>query len=452
MDKQLEIFLHIQKHLDRRGQIVQINVLDILVSKLEYANTKLGGLVQSWSPEIHSSVLQSKPISKRERANYIIQKDGLDKAIDEIESWQRVAFNPLWFAIMKIQSQRFDEELDLSKEKNSSPGSNLVTDAIAVRNPLRKAGSSHVFLPPGKLKAAETIEIAFSSAKLVHIGNKWRLLDSFFDLSKELVRELAVRLKSANPSTFGLLTCIGALHDEKKNEFSLVFRIPDSMSEPETLRARIIASETTHSLSDRFRLATQLARAVFSVHTFDLVHKSIRPENIILFQDQESALGSPFLLGFERIRRHADTTQLRGDVDWEKNLYRHPERQGSSIRDRYIMQHDIYSLGVCLLEIGLWNSFVEYSNPNIGPTRSQTYDLSAGSTNDFGTPEILKSCLLSLAAKELPGKMGTKYTRIVESCLTCLDVGNEEFGDESESEDEGVIVAVRYIEKVYTSQ
>jgi hypothetical protein len=115
------------------------------------------------------------------------------------------------------------------------------------------------------------------------------------------------------------------------------------------------------------------------------------------------------------------------------------------------MQHDIYSLGVCLLEIGLWSSFVKYGNPNQGPTRSQAYDLRAESFNDIGRPELVKSYLLSLATNQLPQKMGTKYARVVESCLTCLDLGNEDFGDESEFQDDGVTVAVRYVEKVYTT-
>jgi serine/threonine protein kinase len=225
--------------------------------------------------------------------------------------------------------------------------------------------------------------------------------------------------------------------------------MPESMSEPETLRARIIARDITHSLSDRFRLATQLARAVFSMHAFDMVHKSIRPENIILFRDQESALGSAFLLGFDRVRRLADGTLLQADPDWEKNLYRHPQRQGLRIRDRYIMQHDIYSLGVCLLEIGLWNSFVKYDNPNQRPARSQTYDLLVDNSR-IGRPEQVKSRLLSLATNELSQQMGTKYARIVESCLTCLDLGNDDFGDESEFQYNNVTVAVRYIEKVCT--
>jgi hypothetical protein len=449
METQLEIFRRIGDQLDEQGQIVQADVFGILSQKLDYADAKLKGFIKCQSTNPDPTVSHRKPFSKREKANYAIQKSSLDKAINEVESWQGLSFNPLWFAVMKDQTQHFDKELDRANEDTLRQGHKMITETIGVRNPSKGIRSAHIFLSPEKLESVKKAKIAFSSVKSVQVDNKWRILDSIFDSSKDTVRELAVRLKSANPSTFGLLTCLGAVHIEKDNEFSLVFRMPNNMSDPETLRAKIMARDTTHSLSDRFRLATQLARAVSSIHTFDMVHKNIRPENIILFRDSESTLGSAFLLGFETVRREQDETRLRGDTDWVKNLYWHPQRQGSRIRERYIMQHDIYGLGVCLLEIGLWSSFVEYSNLNSSPTRSQTYGNLAEKFGDFSAPELFKSRLLSLATKELPEKMGTKYAKVVESCLTCLDLGNEDFGDESEFQDDGVIVAVRYIEKVW---
>lgn len=75
----------------------------------------------------------------------------------------------------------------------------------------------------------------------------------------------------------------------------------------------------------------------------------------------------------------------------------------------------------------------------------------------------------ALAQKRLPSRMGKRYADIVESCLTCLDKENPDFGDEEEFKDEdGVLVCsmcvddlkyhktelpqvgVRYIEKVCT--
>jgi hypothetical protein len=45
--------------------------------------------------------------------------------------------------------------------------------------------------------------------------------------------------------------------------------------------------------------------------------------------------------------------------------------------------------------------------------------------------------------------MVTKYAEIAETCLTCLDPENADFGDATEFEDEdGICVGVRYIEKV----
>lgn len=88
-----------------------------------------------------------------------------------------------------------------------------------------------------------------------------------------------------------------------------------------------------------------------------MVHKNIRPDTIVIFQDKTIGLGIPFLLGFEKIRAVNAFTNLIDDAKWQKNLYRHPNRQGLRYEESYKMQHDIYSFGICLLEIGLWDSF-----------------------------------------------------------------------------------------------
>lgn len=152
---------------------------------------------------------------------------------------------------MKAQTQHFDKELDRAKGSNQSQG-NMIRATIAVRNTLRDISSAHVFLSLEKLESAKTAEITFSSVKSVQVDDKWHLVDSVSSLSKDTVRKLAVRLKRANPSTFGLLTSLGAVHDEKNNKFSIIFRESDSMPEREMLRAKVIASDRIHSLSDRF--------------------------------------------------------------------------------------------------------------------------------------------------------------------------------------------------------
>lgn len=117
------------------------------------------------------------------------------------------------------------------------------------------------------------------------------------------------------------------------------------------------------------------------------------------------------------------------------------------------MQHDIYSLGVCLLELGLWKSFVEYDDkesclPDDGEDTNATRSCILGTDTNL-LPLFFKDRLLSLARGELRSRMGTRYSEIVLTCLTCLDPGNADFGDESEFQDkDGIQVGVRYIEKV----
>lgn len=445
---QLDLFSKIRTRLDPRTQSVQQHVLDILTSKVELSRAKLYSLAKIWAPHAESGILQTSRLSKRQRTEYTLQKHTLDQAINDLESWQRLSVNPLWFAIVKVQSRAFDKELYRGHGSHPGQTNGVVTATMVVRDPLRDSNSARIFLSRERLESAQVIDIAHGTVRALKVDGKLRLLDTSSSLSRDTVRELAVRLRGADPLAFGLLKCLGAIDHERGGRFSLLFRIPDHMSEPMTLRETIMSRNVIHSLSDRFRLATQLARAVLSVHSFDMVHKSVQPENVVLFRDQESSLGSAFLLGFEQVRRQIDDTRLVSDLDWVKNIYRHPQRQGAKIRDRYIIQHDIYSLGVCLLEIGLWTSFIKYDADDHEPTKSHIYDLRLEDCNDFDRPETVKSCLISLAEIVLPQKMGTRYARIVESCLTCLDVGNEDFGDETEFAEDDASVAIRYIEKV----
>lgn len=114
------------------------------------------------------------------------------------------------------------------------------------------------------------------------------------------------------------------------------------------------------------------------------------------------------------------------------------------------MRHDIYSVGVCLLEIGLWQSFLQGGSPCDSNALGEA--LGYGDTTGaelFKNSSQVKERLLRVARGRLRRQMGTKYGKVVETCLTCLDEDNADFGDEKEFQDEdGLAVGVRYIEKV----
>jgi len=264
------------------------------------------------------------------------------------------------------------------------------------------------------------------------------------------VRDFARKLAHSSALEFGFLNCKGVIK-ENPTAFTFVFRVPPGFTQPRSLRSCFQDVQGTDSLSDRFRLANELVRSVSYVHTFGFVHKNIRPETILLLSSKESSIGSAFLIGFDSFRTLEGKTLRKGDSAWERCLYQHPNRMGSTPTEDYIMQHDIYSLGVCLLELGLWDSFVVYDDkesylPDDGEGTNATQ------SDILGTdlpPSSFKDRLLSLAHGELRSKMGTRYSEIVVTCLTCLDPGNVDFGDESEFQDEdGIQVGVRYIEKI----
>lgn len=112
------------------------------------------------------------------------------------------------------------------------------------------------------------------------------------------------------------------------------------------------------------------------------------------------------------------------------------------------MQHDIYSLGVCLLEIGLWDSFVSYEANENDAIPGKPLGVSFGDA-EFSNPAMVKEHLVVLANRELPRRMGERYEEIVVNCLTCQDKDNADFGDQRDFEDAaGVIIGARYVEKV----
>lgn len=193
--------------------------------------------------------------------------------------------------------------------------------------------------------------------------------------------------------------------------------------------------------------------SIMFVHSSKFVHKNIRPETVMVFADEGSRLGKCFLLGFEQFRPADGWTQRKGDVRLERQVYRHPSRQGLHPETEYVMQHDIYSLGVVLLETGLWTSFVEYDKAH-----------QASLLSFIGTKEIVaekqeeKRALalkarLSEAARYLPSRMGRIYTGVVKTCLHCLDDSDDNiFGSPSEFIDpDGITVAVRFAETVSES-
>ncbi|CEJ55006.1 hypothetical protein PMG11_01289 [Penicillium brasilianum] len=405
------------------------------------------------------------------RVRYMVSRRSIDISVDELERWQNM-FDPSWYlAISRVGSQ-VENELSEWKQSPFEDCRVAISSAESLRSALRISSNAEVhrekvLLPEAFLETLGTLDIPLSSAQLGTREDKGQMLIiekvqplpglNANDLDKNC-RDLARRLIRSNPLEFGLLSCKGYMKHRPQHlnraygeSFTLLFRVPDGFSQPRTLRSRLMELKPTESLTDRFRLANELARAVSCVHSFGFVHKNIRPETILLLTNTESLSESAFLIGFDSFRMISGKTLRKGELAWERCLYQHPDRIGSSVSEDYIMHHDIYSLGVCLLEIGLWEPLVTYEDTGMPLPRNGTHSpaVRASFLQGGGDSYYFKNQLLSLARTELQQRMGTRYSEVVVTCLTCLDPENDDFGDETEFQDEdGIEVGVRYIEKV----
>ncbi|MCJ1404812.1 hypothetical protein MMC11_008038 [Xylographa trunciseda] len=418
----------------------QEDVLLRLQLKLQAADAEIGAL----------SGATSSTGFRWKKVKYSAFETCLKRVIDELEAWHS-RFDPSWFLISLIADTHIDKIIANQNEVSQQDVSAVKSIRAIIHQPstLKKFEKSifidSASLPPIRLAIPGSAVLLLqacgtSDAKLIDTTT----YPEGTDLSEVVtdIRDLARLLSISEPSTLGLLKCSGVL--KAQTQFSFVFTVPQDLSEPRSLREKL--SYEPLALDDRFRIAKSLARAVMAVHLAGIVHKNIRPETIILFKDFKSAAISSFLLGFERFRPQAARSALAGDMVWQRNLYRHPSRQGILPEALYKMQHDIYSLGVCLLEIGLWTSFVK--QPQTGGVLDISTQLAMNNKKKAAIE--IRATLVAKSKAYLPSRMGITYTDIVVACLTCLDLGDSNiFGRDEELRDiDGILVGVNFIERI----
>jgi Protein tyrosine and serine/threonine kinase len=308
----------------------------------------------------------------------------------DLKEWSEV-FDISWYLIIRLANMELDQQLQLIEVGENEALSTLKDLREAIKSSLTTQAEAEkvtVFLPSTFFTNIHYTPLEFGpSASGIWTdvdGSSRYLIDQPSSISTlPDVCKLAKILKEVKPFQFGILTCQGVVKEakdppipqstaeSKENLSTLVFtsrylfNIPSTLTKPQYLRTFFASNPSqtqTYPLDDRFSLARQLAKAVMFVHSAGFVHKNIRPETIILFEENDSTDLWAFLTGFESFRVADGHTMYHGDEKWEKNLYRHPTRQGVQPEEVYSMQHDIYSLGVCLLEIGMGTSLVLWNS------------------------------------------------------------------------------------------
>jgi hypothetical protein len=239
---------------------------------------------------------------------------------------------------------------------------------------------------------------------------------------------LANLLTAPKSAAFRSLQCTTYVHTPLAQSYTFHFRVPSVFAGHEHVPLSWIIKRTKGNhrptLNERLRMAHMLSRAVLKWHSVGWVHQGISSHNIIFFRDaasgypaqrQPQARGAragadgaqginysePFLHGLEFARPDSDPSIGRALDDIEFNIYRHPDRQGNARRGHQ-KKHDIYSLGVVLLEIGLWQNMAEmFRNMTPPPT-----------ANDLAKT-LARNC-----SERLAHFSGTSYRDVVDLCLS----------------------------------
>ena len=506
---QMEFLGRIWNSLDERLQTLQLDCIKVLDRRLHEAVDEFDGIIGEREVELDMlSILGKK--GKLKKGKFAIRAHAhLEKTITALEAWHR-RFDPTWWLTLRVPDggNRIDEEISATRrcfslkegtalqtmQKLRTAMHNPPTDmelhhSLLERKTSSSSNDSQTTLVPtfernrgsifvsGSIVLSRKTEVSFSPCQhAVAEGTQQAVIIDLVRPDERVkpknlvqsVRDLAKVLNNVDTVTFGLLTCLGVVkvfkegcegNDSELIGFDFIFLNPSPSHQPRSLRDILLSDTAQIPLNEWFDLARQLARSILFIHAANFVHKSIHPETILCFQGDSYGPGKPFLVGFEKFRLEKGSTFQFGDELWERNIYRHPQRQGLYPEESYIMQHDIYSLGVVLLEIGLRVSFVQFqilekgcsSEPFVHPCLEsdgrKSFDCRSTASSHFMFN--LKNHLCNLAEFELPVIMGHKYTHVVLSCLTCLDSNNGNFGEESALQDkDGILVGVRFIEKV----
>ncbi|KLJ12314.1 hypothetical protein EMPG_12628 [Blastomyces silverae] len=152
--------------------------------------------------------------------------------------------------------------------------------------------------------------------------------------------------------------------------------------------------------------------------------------------------GSVYLVGWWSMQAHAGIERMQEqDKGWHRAIYRHPDQWSENTLSH--MGHDIYSLGVCLVEIAMWESLlvrkpgmeeedgVGYGEGSFEPSELLVREAGFKDGRDLRRKGMrsregqmkVKDALLKIAEEKLPALVGSGYTDVVRACLTCLDAG-----------------------------
>ncbi|KAF5874385.1 putative het-s domain containing protein [Botrytis fragariae] len=284
---------------------------------------------------------------------------------------------------------------------------------------------------------------------------------------EKLFAGLSQAYYSSDRLLVGLLRLIGYYEDAEHSRFCLLFALPTNFGpmdiQSPTLQMPIISSLSELLISPAFepnlevkyRLAYNIANAVFDLHSKGIVHGNLLPSNVLFIEHptpprafdltqvnmRQSYLGSYDLF--------SDTATDSGpSFDSASMLYKHPLDPRSTKYTNLSQESkslDLYSLAMILLEIGLWSSLSELF-PRASQVPSNPTEVLKRLASRCGNIYVkaVKACLSApegeLSRKARPDVMHQKvFWRVSKALNTCCSL-DDVSDDDSERSDEPSLV------------
>jgi len=247
---------------------------------------------------------------------------------------------------------------------------------------------------------------------------EWKSVDSssgtaHTDMVEQRIALLARLLKAKlKPRELRTLECLGVVRQPGPGDgdisYGMLFATP-SATPPRSLHDIVDNSPDEPALGDWLAIAKNAVEAVLFLHMAGWLHKAIRSDNVLFFDAADYS--NLRIVGFEYSRQAASAQQTEGTKDDLRfNLYRHPDVQsGLANRQRvpFMARHDVYSLGIVLLEIGLRQTV-----SSLYRAAAKTLPADA----DQSGQHFMRH-LVEIQVPKLKGSMGNTYCDITCRCL-----------------------------------
>jgi hypothetical protein len=216
----------------------------------------------------------------------------------------------------------------------------------------------------------------------------------------------------------GLLNLIGYFEEAEHSRFCLLYALPTNFGPIDIESPRMpeitILSELLYSKNDepslevKYRLAYNVANAVFDLHAKGAVHGNVVSANVLFIEDQSQKqaglsqvnLRQSFIASFDLFSDNAADDFEQPSSAWPL-LHRHPLDPRTTRYTRLTSESkslDLYSLAMLLLEIGFWSPL-----PDIFPGASTI-------------PENPAAMFKQLAAR-----CGSLFVKAVQACWHAPD-------------------------------